>query len=152
MGQCRNGHEYNEANTYIYPKTGRRMCRVCHRDTERKRINSSEDLTKKNRERSRQWATDNPERYLAYRRQRSKKIKDWVAAQKIVCKLCPETHPACLDFHHRDGTRKEFNIGVANGTVSLKRIMKEVAKCDILCANCHRKLHAAEKAALKETV
>lgn len=32
---CVNGHPYNEANTYIYPKTGHRQCRACNRERER---------------------------------------------------------------------------------------------------------------------
>lgn len=35
---CRNGHTYNEANTYIY--RGYRMCRRCHADTEASRRES----------------------------------------------------------------------------------------------------------------
>lgn len=58
------------------------------------------------------------------------------------CGECGESHPACLDFHHRDPQGKEFNIcnAIAIG-LSDKEIAAEVAKCDILCANCHRKRH-----------
>jgi len=30
---CVNGHEFNLANTYIYPASGRRVCRTCQRAT-----------------------------------------------------------------------------------------------------------------------
>lgn len=60
----------------------------------------------------------------------------------LKCSRCPENHPACLDFHHRDPKAKEVTIAstLGNGW-SIARILKEIAKCDLLCANCHRKLH-----------
>lgn len=57
------------------------------------------------------------------------------------CK-CGETHPACLQFHHRDPTQKDIAIADAvRKRWSLARIQKEINKCDIICANCHLKLH-----------
>ncbi len=49
-----------------------------------------------------------------------------------------------MDFHHLGF--KEFNIGdaVTNG-LSLKTLKREVAKCVIICSNCHRKVHAGKK-------
>jgi hypothetical protein len=59
----------------------------------------------------------------------------------LSCK-CGEADAACLDFHHSNPKEKEFEIsnGVRSG-YSKNRILEEIAKCDILCANCHRKLH-----------
>ena len=58
--------------------------------------------------------------------------------RKRGCKECGFSHPAALQFHHRDASEKEFNIGDATRLGwSLTRIMKEIEKCDILCANCH---------------
>ena len=45
-----------------------------------------------------------------------------------------------LDFHHRDPKEKEFGIGAYNNLAWFK-IMTELDKCDLLCANCHRELH-----------
>lgn len=67
------------------------------------------------------------------------------------CVRCDEVDPACLDFHHLDpsqkgGAVKEF---VRRGA-SRERVMAEVAKCVILCSNCHRKLHYYEGGVLPE--
>lgn len=64
----------------------------------------------------------------------------------LKCEECPESHPAALDFHHRDGSSKEATVSqaVALGW-SLKRLMAEIAKCRVLCSNCHRKLHWLER-------
>ena len=58
------------------------------------------------------------------------------------CAECGESDPTCLDFHHRDPGEKSFSIS-KKIKHSMAKIMDEVAKCDILCANCHRRHHAA---------
>ena len=61
------------------------------------------------------------------------------------CLVCDENDPACLDFHH-DNPNKEFSVGVAaSRKVAWHKIEKEIAKCVVLCSNCHRKLHAGRK-------
>ena len=45
-----------------------------------------------------------------------------------------------LEFHHIDETTKEF--AVSGSTKSLDRQKAEADKCIMLCANCHRELHA----------
>jgi hypothetical protein len=59
------------------------------------------------------------------------------------CKYCGENHPAVLQFHHRDPQEKEFNVSafIYHQKGGLKRLEAEIAKCDILCANCHLKHH-----------
>jgi predicted nucleic acid-binding Zn-ribbon protein len=46
-------------------------------------------------------------------------------------------HPEALDFDHRDPTEKLRNVSCVK-TLSLKSLMDEIAKCDVVCANCHR--------------
>lgn len=48
------------------------------------------------------------------------------------------------DFHHRDPNQKDFQIG--GSTKGWEKIQSELDKFDLLCANCHRKHHADEKA------
>jgi hypothetical protein len=60
---------------------------------------------------------------------------------KLSCKECGENHPACLDFHHRDPSSKEFAVSVGYEKYGKKRLLNEIEKCDVLCANCHRKFH-----------
>lgn len=80
------------------------------------------------------------------RKLRSIKIKqeiDKIKSEKG-CHKCDENDPVCLDFHHKNED-KEFNIGNAlNGRKALNKVRKEIQKCIILCANCHRKLHYYE--------
>ncbi len=58
-----------------------------------------------------------------------------------VCLHCGfDGHPAAFDFHHRDPTQKDFMISSANA--GWERLKTELDKCDLLCANCHRVVHA----------
>jgi transcription elongation factor Elf1 len=76
------------------------------------------------------------ERYLKF-----KKLYDEYKGN-FKCVLCNESDIRCLDFHHLDPTKKEFNIG--RKVFSLSKLKEEASKCVVLCSNCHRKYHAAE--------
>lgn len=51
---------------------------------------------------------------------------------------------AALDFHHLDPTYKEFNF--SKKKVKWETLQKELDKCILVCANCHREIHEKEKA------
>lgn len=56
------------------------------------------------------------------------------------CIDCGEKDPVVLEFDHRDGTEKGFAIadGVRRA-LGVSKVMEEIAKCDVRCANCHRR-------------
>jgi hypothetical protein len=43
-----------------------------------------------------------------------------------------------MDFDHREGETKLFNLSSAWVRGGLSKIKEEIAKCDVVCANCHR--------------
>ncbi len=58
---------------------------------------------------------------------------------------CGEKHYAALSFHHlRDKIRAVSDMGNRK-EYSLDDVRAEIAKCIVICANCHIKLHAKEK-------
>ena len=64
---------------------------------------------------------------------------------KLGCAKCGyNKHPAALDFSHRNPKEKQFNIS-AGRFYSMEKLTKEIEKCDILCANCHREKTADDK-------
>ena len=45
-----------------------------------------------------------------------------------------------LEFHHSDPTVKEFNL--SKNLRATEIVLKELQKCILVCANCHREIHA----------
>ena len=61
--------------------------------------------------------------------------------KRFECVHCGEDDYCCFDFHHIDPKQKESDVSIMIGSASLLRLWTEIAKCVVLCANCHRKLH-----------
>jgi hypothetical protein len=56
------------------------------------------------------------------------------------CVDCGEKDLRVLDFDHVRGT-KTFNIGRGkNGSKTIRAIYAEIDKCEVRCANCHRRI------------
>jgi len=100
----------------------------------------------------------NPEYLKKYRQEHKKEIKEnnakrreerrlYINNYKLSngCSICGYNKcAAALDFHHNGN--KEFYLASSIGwRKNLKEIKKEMDKCIILCANCHRELHYKEK-------
>lgn len=70
---------------------------------------------------------------------KKKAIRDWIVEYKktLKCVNCGNNDFRVLDFDHLE--EKLFNIADASRLgYSLKVLKEEIAKCQILCANCHR--------------
>lgn len=53
--------------------------------------------------------------------------------------------PYVMDFDHRDPTEKKFAVSkMVLRRCKLQDIASEIAKCDLVCANCHRERHHGE--------
>ncbi len=59
------------------------------------------------------------------------------------CKICGyKKSPWALDLHHVDSKSKSFGLSVRGLTRSWESLKKEADKCVLICANCHREVHA----------
>jgi hypothetical protein len=109
---CDSGHEFTPENTRLN-KNGSRRCVVCYRARRMASLRSG-------RER---------EQYGALR-QFLNALKD------APCMDCGVQYPPhVMDFDHRDPTTKK---GLVSQMRCHEKIVEEVAKCDLVCSNCHR--------------
>ena len=76
-------------------------------------------------------------------RERNKRIIE-EAKKGRLCLYCVEDDPCCLDFHHL-GNKKYSIADMPNLCVSEETLKAEIAKCELICSNCHRKLHKGRK-------
>jgi hypothetical protein len=90
-----------------------------------------------------------PEQKREYKRgwrlRRTAEKRKWLNEYKRnkPCSRCGKIYdPLCLDLHHLDPMNKVSTISfMIQGTHSLKVLKEEVAKCEVICANCHRLHH-----------
>jgi len=93
-----------------------------------------------------EWTARNrAKRYAANKRWRERQV-EWFKELKgrLKCEECGEKHLACLEFHHPDPAQKEGTVGMMASHWGKKRMLAEIEKCRVLCANCHRKVHYKE--------
>tara|TARA_Y100000034_G_C6804387_1_gene361050 strand:+ start:99 stop:461 length:363 start_codon:yes stop_codon:yes gene_type:complete len=101
----------------------------------------------KNREYQRRWYQKNKELQIERNNANKQRKLDWYREYKetLQCQQCGENHPATLDFHHRSSEDKDNQVcELVLNNCGMERILAEIEKCDVLCANCHRKLHYSE--------
>lgn len=66
--------------------------------------------------------------------------------ERTGCSDCGEKNIRVLEFDHRNPEEKEINVAQAIGLWGLKRLQAEIAKCDVVCVNCHkRRTHRLRK-------
>lgn len=142
---CPKGHGYSGENVRIGAK-GERVCRACQRERMARKRENPEFLARQ-REATQRHRDANRPAVNAAARQRSLKNREWTEEFKckLACALCGERHPSCLEFHHRDPSEKDGEVSIALAHWSKEKLEAEIAKCDVLCANCHRKHHWRER-------
>ena len=89
----------------------------------------------------RQHYAENAGRLRAQMRNQARERKaHFVAYLGGKCFDCGEAHePYIFDFDHRDPNTKTADPGALMAQSSMERIREEVDKCDLVCANCHRR-------------
>ncbi len=93
---------------------------------------------------------DAKERHLQQVKERTEAARE--AAREFVyqyllthpCEECGESDPRVLEFHHVGEKDTEITRLISGGW-SIARIQSEIDKCDVLCANCHRRITVEER-------
>lgn len=96
------------------------------------------------------WYTKHRDVHYANVKQRRQAVADQVVEQLIVyfqthpCVDCGENDPVVLDFDHvRGAKRYEISSRVGAG-YSWEGLLQEIEKCEVRCANCHRRKTARQ--------
>lgn len=107
------------------------------------------DSAEERRAYHREWYAQNKHRESVKNQKREtrrrlyQERKEWFAELKknLVCKKCGIDDFRVLDFHHRDPTEKDSEVSNMIARTTKEKILEEIEKCDVLCANCHRIEH-----------
>lgn len=125
------GSEFSWKNA----KLGNRQskCKECTREYGRRHYASNRDVYKKN-------SSTNRKTYIEKARKFVMKI-----LLNTVCVDCGESDPVVLDFDHIEPKSKKMNVSnmILSG-YSTESIRKEIGKCEVRCANCHRRRTARD--------
>jgi hypothetical protein len=103
---------------------------------------SAAEMTKRRHAQSMAAAKRSGYAYVKLMRSRN---GEWLDDYKTMqgCSICGERRLPCLDFHHVGDKTKGVGV-MRHGTWSLARLKSEVDKCIVVCANCHRMIHAEQ--------
>ncbi len=79
--------------------------------------------------------------------EKSAQRKELLNKHKVLngCADCGQKHEAILTYHHKDPENKRFGISDAAPKKGFNHIVNEIAKCEILCFNCHAIRHWQER-------
>lgn len=125
MRRCYVCREEKEDNQFNRRGTGyQRKCRACSKRLSNDHYLANKDLYK---------------RRVAKRKQTLSEAIDAIKARTPCADCGNKFHPCAMDFDHLDATQKIADVSrLRSMNVNMKRILDEIAKCELVCANCHR--------------
>ncbi len=129
----------------------RKICCTCQRDVPlslfNRRAAARDGLQSRCRDCASVWYQENRSAHVANVRRRNDRVRaelhQLLAAYlaEHPCVDCGERDIRCLEFDHRDPTTKLYEISqLLRLTLSRSRMLAEIDKCDVRCANCHRRV------------
>jgi predicted HNH restriction endonuclease len=115
-------------------------------EREKRRLRSIQyrkDHPNKSKENMRKWRALHGEEekrsWQEYRRNNKKLAIEYLGGKCMKCNGV--FHPDVYDFHHKDSSEKDVCVGRLLSR-KFERVTNELDKCILLCANCHRIIHA----------
>ena len=132
MKKCTKCGEIKELSEFTKKKSRKdglnSSCKTCSRATTKSHYERNKEYYKKK--------SHNHEKRVAVL------IKEY--KENNPCVRCGETRPWRLEFHHRNPSEKEYAVSTMI-QLAYNTVLKEIEKCDVVCANCHRDIHYEEK-------
>lgn len=92
-----------------------------------------------------EYFQDTKGHHKSLNKERKRQTRQWVwdYLETHPCIDCGETDPIVLEFDHRSDKISGIADMVSWG-YTIPKIEKEIAKCDVRCANCHRRKTAKD--------
>lgn len=158
MKQCTLCNEIKDVSCFAtnkrYKNNLNSRCRMCMalKLKEWRAINPEKRYRQQNREYNREHKDKNKEynkqyghdhRQVRCENVKAKRAKIRNIVSELKSKPCTDCNisypPYVMDFDHRPGVQKIESIAeCVKRCWPLSRLLKEIAKCDLVCANCHR--------------
>ena len=129
-----------------YKEAARRLpnarCKDCVRAA-RREYGRNQDPAKKTAY-NKSWHGTHVDERREYHRDRRALLQAFIRSIKreLGCADCGINEPLVLQFDHRDPDSKKGTIGKKFAAWGPKTIREEIAKCDVVCANCHIMRHS----------
>lgn len=121
--ECKNNKPLKDFHKRAAAKDGHQpICKLCKKERDAKRFKAD------------------PSRYQASKDRYKKEYREWLNSLKNKpCTDCnKQFHFSAMHWDHLPKYEKSFNLGSCrSGKYSKQRILKEIAKCELVCANCH---------------
>lgn len=125
--ECKTCHQLKALNEfYKTPKGHYRSCKECRKAYYRKRWKTIPKAKEINRKVFNKMVAINKTFFAEYMKNKS-------------CIDCGENDPRVLDFDHVRSVKKHNISKMVSGSFLWSTILKEIEKCEIRCANCHRR-------------
>lgn len=94
----------------------------------------------RNKASRRRWYKRNREAVMLERKVRRRALHcevAWIKAQGFCLDCGKSLPPVAMDFDHVNDDKRESVAGLCGG-LNRTGVFREVAKCELVCANCHR--------------
>jgi hypothetical protein len=129
--------------TYNIQSMEMKFCNLCETNKSIEDFNKKVDGYQSNcvictRKQSKIHYENNKNKYFDKNKKRNIKLKNEIDELKnIPCMDCKNKFPSyVMDFDHKYD--KRFNISQGYKAKSREKLLEEINKCDVVCANCHR--------------
>lgn len=131
MKKCSRCHEVKDITAFVKAQeniTGyKSYCKLCQNSRQRAIYKQNPNERKK-------------QVYLAVKARKKRLCEEVDRIKSVPCADCNKTFPPyVMDFDHREPEQKIEGISkITRSGSSKKKILLEIAKCDVVCSNCHR--------------
>ncbi|MEM9955278.1 MAG: hypothetical protein AAF846_26980 [Chloroflexota bacterium] len=112
-------------------------CKTCHSYYRRQHY---EDNKEKYKAKARHW---NRENMYDYRAEMRRYVFEYLLEHP--CVDCGENDPIVLEFDHVKGEKILAISAMLGSMATMERLQAEIDKCEVRCANCHRRKTAKER-------